>query len=53
MKIAIAGSHGTGKSTFAKALAKKLNGNYIPDIVREEAAPKHFTINENTKEIRN
>jgi nicotinamide riboside kinase len=48
MKIAIAGTHGTGKTTFAKALAEKLNLNYIPDIVREEAAKKGFTINENT-----
>lgn len=48
MKIAIAGSHGTGKSSFAKGLAQKLNGRYIPDIVREEAVPKGFIINENT-----
>jgi nicotinamide riboside kinase len=48
MKIAVAGSHGTGKSSFARGLAKKLNGKYIPDIVREEAFPKGFEINENT-----
>ncbi|MDO8663481.1 MAG: ATP-binding protein [Candidatus Wildermuthbacteria bacterium] len=48
MRIVIAGSHGTGKTTLAKALAKRLSLNYIPDIVREEAAPKGFTINENT-----
>ena len=48
MRIVIAGSHGTGKTTLAKALAERLNLNYIPDIVREEAAPKGFTINENT-----
>jgi nicotinamide riboside kinase len=48
MKIAIVGSHGTGKTTLAKALAEKLKLNYIPDIVREEAAKKGFTINENT-----
>jgi nicotinamide riboside kinase len=48
MKIAIAGSHGTGKTTFAKSLAEKLNLKYIPDVVREEAAPKGFEINENT-----
>jgi len=48
MKIAIAGSHGVGKTTFAKALAKKLNFRYIHDIVREEAIPKGFVINENT-----
>lgn len=48
MKIAVAGSHGTGKSTFAKGLAEKLSGHYIYDIVREEAAPKGFAVNENT-----
>lgn len=48
MKIAIAGSHGVGKTTFAKSLAEKLNLNYIPDIVREEAVNKGFIINENT-----
>jgi nicotinamide riboside kinase len=48
MKIAIAGTHGTGKTTLAKALAEKLKLNHIPDIVREEAAQKNFVINENT-----
>jgi len=48
MKIAIAGAHGVGKTTFAKALAKRLGFNYIHDIVREEAAKKGFVINENT-----
>ncbi len=48
MKIAIAGSHGVGKTSFAKALAKKLDFNYIHDIVRKEAVPKGFVINENT-----
>ncbi len=48
MKIAVAGSHGTGKSSFAKGLAKKLSGSYIYDIVREEAFSKGFEINENT-----
>jgi nicotinamide riboside kinase len=48
MKIAIAGSHGTGKTTLAKSLAEKLKLNYIPDIVREEAVKKGFIINENT-----
>ncbi len=48
MKIAIAGAHGVGKSSFAKELAKRMNLNYIPDIVREEAVPKGFVINENT-----
>jgi len=48
MKIAIAGAHGVGKTTFAKVLAEKLNFNYIHDIVREEALNKGFVINENT-----
>lgn len=48
MKIAIAGSHGTGKTTFAKALAKRLGFSYIHDIVREEALKKGWAINENT-----
>jgi nicotinamide riboside kinase len=48
MKIAIAGAHGVGKTTFAKALAEKLGFNYIYDIVREEAVKKGFVINENT-----
>ncbi len=48
MKIAIAGAHGVGKTTFAKALAKRLGFNYIHDIVREEATQKGFVINENT-----
>lgn len=42
------GSHSTGKTTLAKALAKKLNFRYIHDVVREEAVKKGFTINENT-----
>ncbi|PIU42974.1 MAG: hypothetical protein CO034_00565 [Parcubacteria group bacterium CG_4_9_14_0_2_um_filter_35_11] len=48
MKIAIVGSHSVGKTTLAKHLAQRLNCNYIPDIVREEAVKKGFTINENT-----
>lgn len=48
MKIAVVGSHGVGKTTLAKALAKKLKINYIHDIVREEAIKKGFTINEKT-----
>lgn len=48
MRIIIAGSHGVGKTTFAKALANKLGFNYIHDIVREEALPMGFVINENT-----
>lgn len=48
MKIAVAASHGTGKSTFAKALAKKIGANYIYDVAREEAPKKGFGINEKT-----
>lgn len=48
MKIAIAGAHGVGKTTFAKALAKRLKLNYIFDVVREEAVKKGFVINEST-----
>jgi adenylate kinase family enzyme len=48
MKIAIAGSHGVGKTTLAKTLAEKLGFAYIPDIVRQEAVKKGFVINENT-----
>lgn len=49
MKIAVAGSHGTGKTSFAMGLAKALSGTYIYDTVREEVVPKHiFPINENT-----
>lgn len=48
MKIAVAGSHGVGKTSFAKALAERVKLNYIPDIVKEEAVPKGFVINENT-----
>ena len=47
MKIAIVGSHGVGKSTLSKNLAKILNLPIIPDIV-VEAYHKGFTINENT-----
>jgi len=42
------GSHAVGKTTLAKVLAQRLNFNYIPDIVREEAVKKGFIINENT-----
>lgn len=48
MRITVAGSHGVGKTSFAKALAKRLKFNYIHDIVREEAYKKGFVINENT-----
>lgn len=37
-----------GKTTFAKALSEKIGATYIHDIVREEAAPKGFEINEST-----
>ena len=48
MKIIVAGAHGVGKTTFAKALAERLKINYIHDIVREEVLKKGFVINENT-----
>lgn len=37
-----------GKTTLAKALSEKIGATYIHDIVREEAVPKGFSINENT-----
>jgi len=48
IKIAVMGSHGTGKTTLAKALAEKLGFTYIYDLTREEAVKKGFTINEQT-----
>lgn len=48
MKIVIAGSHGTGKSSLARGLAQKLNANYIYDIVTDEIGPQGFAINEST-----
>ena len=48
VRITIMGSHGTGKTTLAKALAERLGFTYIHDIVREEAVKKGFVINENT-----
>jgi len=48
MRIAITATHGAGKTEFAKALAKAINGTYIHDIVREEAIPKGFKFNEDT-----
>lgn len=47
MKIAVIGSHGTGKTTICRGLAKKLRLNYIPDIVAEAFRLK-FPINEST-----
>jgi nicotinamide riboside kinase len=48
MKIATAGSHGVGKTTFAQALAEKLGYKYLPDMPREEAVKKGFKISEGT-----
>lgn len=49
MKIAVAATHGAGKTTFVEALAKAIiNGTTIHDIVREEVIPKGVAINENT-----
>jgi len=48
MRITIMGSHSTGKTTLAKALAERLNFGYLHDVVREEAVKKGFVINENT-----
>lgn len=47
MKIAVVGSHGTGKSTLSQRLSEALDIPVIPDIV-VEAHNKGFTINENT-----
>jgi len=35
MKIAITGPESSGKTTFANALAKKLEGTFIPEFARE------------------
>lgn len=50
MKICITGSHGVGKSTLAKALAKKLKFNLLPDVVRMPggAFDKGFAVDEGT-----
>lgn len=48
LKIAVCGSHSTGKTTLCKALAKKFKLNYIHDVVKEEAYYKKFPINEAT-----
>lgn len=48
MKIAVAATHGAGKTTFVKALAEAISGNYIHDIVRDELIPSGVAINEKT-----
>ena len=50
LRIAIIGSHGTGKTTLAKALVEKLKFNKIPDVVRMPggAFDKGFQIDKNT-----
>lgn len=47
MRIAIIGSHGTGKTTLGQLLSQRLRFNFIPDVARE-AHQKKFTINERT-----
>lgn len=47
MRIAIIGSHGTGKTTLAKWLTHELKMNLIPDVV-PEALRLGFTINESS-----
>jgi len=47
MKIVIAGSHGTGKTTLARLLARLLDLPLLPDVA-VEAHQKGFAINENT-----
>jgi nicotinamide riboside kinase len=47
MRIAVVGTHGTGKTTLCRAIANKLHINFIPDIV-PDAFRLNFPINENT-----
>lgn len=47
MKVAVIGSHGTGKSTIVNIVSKTLGWNIIPDVAAE-AFHKKFLINENT-----
>lgn len=47
MRIAVIGSHGTGKTTLSKLICEDLNFNFIPDVARQ-AHEKKFPINENT-----
>lgn len=44
--ISVAGSHGSGKSTFAKKIAEELNLNYISigSLFREMAKEKNFSV---------
>lgn len=49
MKIALCGSHSTGKTSLAKGLLRALNGVCLPDMIREEVVPQNlFPINEKT-----
>ena len=47
MRIAVVGSHGTGKTTLCKGIIEEFNFNYIPDVVRT-AYENKFEVNENT-----
>ena len=47
MKIAVLGSHCTGKSTICKQLSKRFGFKYIPDVTTEAHHLK-FILNENT-----
>lgn len=48
IRIAITGPESTGKTTLAKQLADRLNGQYIPEYAREyvENLPGHYTFND-------
>ncbi len=50
MKIAISGSHGVGKTTLARALAKELGLPIISEVAREVAQAHGF---ETTEQIKN
>ncbi len=47
MRIAVIGSHGTGKTTLCDGLLKAFNFNFIPDVV-PKAHELKFLINEKT-----